>query len=152
MASESAFSEWKLSGLNPRPSGLNGLATHQAGSDSIRIESESAATLVSPELTFEQFVAAYRASGYLSMSTTLRDRDLAVYRWGQSLRLMWAWEGEIVGRNRWQELQDRGGDVHRDWLVIPPNSTTMTRSLYDEDEDFDPPDLEDEDVEEATNG
>lgn len=28
---------------------------------------------------------------------------------------MWNWEHANLGRNRWREFQDRGGDVHPDW-------------------------------------
>ena len=34
---------------------------------------------------------------------------------------MWAWEWDSTGRNRWQEMKDRGGDVSDRWLGDPPN-------------------------------
>ncbi|EKM55408.1 uncharacterized protein PHACADRAFT_256018 [Phanerochaete carnosa HHB-10118-sp] len=73
--------------------------------------------IVPPDLTLEQFLATCRAKGISRVPMILRNCDYAVVAWGKDSRRMWAWEGKRLGRNRWQELQDRGGDVHRDWLV-----------------------------------
>ena len=34
---------------------------------------------------------------------------------------MWAWEWDTSGRNRWQEMKDRGGEVDELWTAEPPN-------------------------------
>ena len=41
--------------------------------------------------------------------------------WSVPVKELWEWEVEVLGRNRWAELRDRGGDVHSDWLHIPEN-------------------------------
>jgi hypothetical protein len=39
---------------------------------------------------------------------------------GLAFRALWMYECGMHGRNRWQELKDRGGDVHADWIENAP--------------------------------
>ena len=52
----------------------------------------------------------YTELTYESMQTFLIER----------LELMWQWEWSEFGRNRWQELADRGGEVDASWLTNKP--------------------------------
>lgn len=74
-------------------------------------------------ISFAQIAAAYRTpNGGPSLR---REPDRSAFDVGARFYDCWLWECEHFGRNRWQELKDRGGDVDEDWtedvpeLVVP---------------------------------
>lgn len=75
---------------------------------------------ISPEVTFEDFIIRYAPGGGCDVSIASdRLSDFAAEQWGRAFYNMWVWEGQTLVRNRWQELKDRGGEVHDDWLSVP---------------------------------
>lgn len=74
---------------------------------------------VAPPGTSFEDLAALNAGG--SVAPTLRrTMDNSAFYIGARFWDFWLWECEYRGRNRWQELKDRGGAVHADRLNNAP--------------------------------
>lgn len=72
--------------------------------------------VVSPEVTLAQFIQSARDHTIFNLPTLSCERDEAARLAGCWLYEMWMWESGELGRNRWLELKERGGEVHSDWL------------------------------------
>ena len=82
-------------------------------------ESESL-FVVQPGVTVAQLMESLgpRAMG-VTQTTKLKEDGLAA-NVGSKYDDMWNWERKLFGRNRWVELQARGGDVHSSLLENLP--------------------------------
>ena len=75
-----------------------------------------------PELVFEAGTTLREIVDAVDNGTlgALSLRSVRMVRGGSYLRsrfeIVWQWEWAEFGRNRWQELKDRGGEVDESWL------------------------------------
>lgn len=69
--------------------------------------------VVPPGASFDDTAAMYRRpNGGTSLR---REMDQSAFDVGARFYEYWLWECKYFGRNRWQELKDRGGYVDRWW-------------------------------------
>ena len=73
--------------------------------------------------TLEEIVDAVDSGtlGPLSLRSVRMDRGGSYLR--SRFEIVWQWEWAEFGRNRWQELKDRGGEVDESWLGERPEKT-----------------------------
>lgn len=80
----------------------------------VRFHEDLSLGVVNPGVSLDDLLHMYRDEGDPGGPLTFVEEEWTVREVIGRYWDMWNWERATTGRNRWQELKDRGGEVHAD--------------------------------------
>lgn len=120
--------------MTPLAQAHNLSVCHAGGLLYIFFDVEDEVYAAQPGMSVNDFIASLNPErdypqAFRSATECLR-QDFAASTWGYMCRGTWDWERVICGRDRWEEMRQRGAQIHPSLVEVSASMDAAIRDSY----------------------